>query len=88
MPHPDDSVPDPYIDTPLLDRWSEADMPLRGSFRENLAKRVRNNVKQRRTEDAISQRLSQNAVSPIMSALELELSDRVKERIQENHIDE
>ncbi|EGQ44070.1 MAG: hypothetical protein J07AB43_01290 [Candidatus Nanosalina sp. J07AB43] len=73
---------EPVIDTPVLNMMCEHDTPLPGDFRQSVYERVRYNVKRRRTSDAIADRLSQNAVRPIVDGFEGEVSDRIKTRIK------
>jgi len=73
---------DVIVETPVLNKICEANAPTPGDFTDKFLQRVRTNVRQRRTENAISRRIANNAVSPVVEALEVEVSDRVKQTIE------
>ena len=75
---------DPTIGTPVLDLMAKSDIVGRGEIRQNIIDRVRVNIKQRRTKDAISKRISNSAITPFTNAVEVELSNRIRENIKSN----
>ena len=79
---PDDKEIDPVVETPLLNAMSTVDAPTPNDFCECFVDRVRMNVRQRRTESAVAQRIAQNMSLPITDSFERELSDRVQRRVR------
>lgn len=75
--------PEPVIDTPILNTVCSHETPLPGDFRQKVYERIRYNVRQRRTKDAIASRMSENAVRPVMDGIEGELSDRIRARVKQ-----
>lgn len=78
---------EPLVDTPVLDAWQSMELPLRGPFRENVIKRLRAQVKGRRTVEGLAARISSNVTSPISAAIEEEAEQRVKGQIRDALID-
>lgn len=79
---PDDKEIDPVVETPLLNAMSTVDAPTPNDFCECFVDRVRMNVRQRRTESAVAQRIAQNVSLPITDSFEREMSDRVQRRVR------
>ena len=79
---PDDKEIDPVVETPLLNAMSTVDAPTPNDFCECFVDRVRMNVRQRRTESAVAQRIAQNLSLPITDSFEREMSDRVQRRVR------
>lgn len=75
--------PEPIIDTPILNLRCEHETPLPGDFRTRVYERVRYNVRQRRTSDAVASRMSENAVRPVMDGIEGEMADRIRGRVKQ-----
>lgn len=74
---------EPIIGTPILDKLDEMEAPTPADVSERMIKRVRENVRQRRTDTAIAQRVANTAVTPVTQAIEVELAQRVRDRIDE-----
>lgn len=83
---PEDVVDDPgedvIIETPMLNKMCEASAPTPGDFCNKVVHRIRMNVRNRRTENAISRRVANEAITPVMDAFEGELSERIKRTIE------
>lgn len=79
---PDDKEIDPVVETPLLNAMSTVDAPTPNDFCQSFVDRVRMNVRQRRTESAVAQRVAQNLSLPITDSFEREMSDRVQRRVK------
>ena len=87
---PPDDLPDeapelpeePVIETPVLNFMSDADPPTPNDFCACLIDRVRDNVRARRTQTAVAERVAQNLSQPVTQAFELELTDRVRRNIE------
>jgi hypothetical protein len=79
---PDDKEIDPVVETPVLNAMSSVDAPLPNDFCQCFIDRVRMNVRQRRTESAVAQRIAQNVSMPITDSFEREMSDRVQNRVK------
>lgn len=74
---------EPLIDPVVLETLQELDLPFRGEFRQGAIERLAAQVAERRTVNGIAQRISSNAVSPITTAIEQEMDQRVRKRIAE-----
>jgi hypothetical protein len=74
---------EPLVDTVVLDTLDDLDLPLRGEMRQRVLKRVKTQVRQRRTVDGIAARMSNTLVQPVSTAIEQELDNVVRSRIQE-----
>ena len=79
---PDNKDIDPVVETPLLNAMSTVNAPTPNDFCQCFVDRVRMNVRQRRTESAVAQRIAQNLSLPITDSFEREMSDRVQRRIK------
>lgn len=73
---------EPIVGTPVLDMLDESDIILNKGMRENVASRVRQQVQQRRTVDAISDRLLSITLQPVTDAMQVELSNKIKDNIK------
>lgn len=80
---PDDKEIDPVVETPLLNAMSAADPPTPSDFCACFVDRVRMNVRERRTETAVAQRIAQNISMPVTDSFEREMSDRVRQRVRD-----
>lgn len=74
---------EPLIGTPLLDLSLRLDLPFRGVKREELVAVVRQNVRQRRKADVLTERAQENAAAPIRGAFQAETQEMLRERISE-----
>lgn len=73
---------DVLIETPVLNSVCDGGTIGPIDFTDRFAERVRENVRRRRTENAIAQRVANNAVTPVVDALEGELAGEVKRAIE------
>lgn len=74
---------DPLINPNIMEQWVDADLPLRGPFRERVSRRLLVAIKERRTVSGISQRIASQLTTPITNAVREETEGRVQSRIQE-----
>lgn len=74
---------DPIIDTMILDAWADVDLPMRGERRQRVLDRVRSQIKQRRTTDAIAIRVADLVSQPITNAVETEARERVRGQVRD-----
>lgn len=76
----------PIVDTVILNQLVEADVPLRGQMREEFLRRLRNQIRQRRTVHGISNMIARTAISPltnlVQDQLEQTLSNQIKQQLQ------
>lgn len=70
------------VDTPILNKISDGGTAGPIDFTDKLVARVRDNVRMRRTESAVAQRIADASVRPISDALERELSESLKRSIE------
>jgi len=74
---------EPVLDTHVLNKMcDDFSAPTPSDFGQRFMERVRANVRARRTESAVAQRISNTALNPVMQSLEEELADSIKQRIE------
>lgn len=70
------------IDTPALDRLQQTSLPFRGERRQKVLKRVRYQIKNRRTPKSVGQRVSNITIAPLTDAIDQEARAAVQDNVQ------
>jgi hypothetical protein len=81
-PDPDEIADRIIVDTPVLDRLQQTNLPLRGRRREQLLQRIRFQVKQRRTSGAVAQRVANLTIGTLTESIDSEGRRAVEENVQ------
>jgi len=74
---------EPLVDTYILNILADADRPLQGEPRDRIMKRIRDNVRNRRTINGVAERVAMNITSPAVDAIRREGEDMIKETVKD-----
>ena len=81
-PDPDEIADRILVDTPVLDRLQQSNLPFRGQRREELLQRIRFQIKSRRTSGAVADRLANVTIGTVTEAVDSEGRRAVQENVQ------
>lgn len=73
---------EPLVGTPVLDLSLRANLPFRSTRREEIVAVVRENIRERRKAEILSDRVEQNAAEPVRGAIQAEAQDVIRSRIK------
>lgn len=72
---------EPLIGTPLLDFSLRLNLPFRGERRKVIVATIRDNVRTRRQADVLTNRVANDAISPVKGAVQEETKDMIRSRM-------
>lgn len=72
---------EPLIGTPILDLSLQANLPFRGEKRKVVVATIRENIRERRQADVLTNRVAKEAASPVKGAIQAETQDMIRNRM-------